>query len=687
MCIFERKVSAVNYKKWVFPDIDKEAVSAVAEECGLDPLVVLIAFSRGLYEPYEIEQFLGKEPEFSDPFDLSGMTEAVERINIALESNEKILIFGDYDCDGVTATAVLMKYLRSRGADVDYTIPDREKDGYGISIGAIDRAADSGVTLIITVDNGINAVKEIAHASELGIDVVVTDHHLSLGELPEAYAVVDPHLDEDCDWIFHDLCGAGVAFKLVCALEGRPCEEMLYEYADLVAIGTIADIVPLREENRIIVDVGIQMLNRRLNVGVKALMEVANVKYLTSGNAAFSLCPRINAAGRMANADIAVKLLLSESMEDAVYYAGCLDRLNAERQRIEQDIFLEACNTIEQKGYNHHRVIVVDGFNWHVGVIGIAASKLTEKYGKPCIVISKCGDKAVGSGRSIGDFSLFNALQSSADCMEKFGGHELAAGLTILEEKIPLLRNSLNNYAKSQPMTFAEVRPDCKIKPRAFSVDAAKALRAMEPYGAGNSVPLFAVMGSEITGIQPLAGGKHLRLRLRKEGYDYQALLFGMTVENFIYRVGDTVDLAVNIDINVYNNVESVSIIIKSMRYSGLDDETLVAELQQLEDLKADVLTAEDIAKITPIRDDIVLVFRYIRSRKTARREHIEVDLFGKLSLAKIEIALTALIELGIVTLVDGFYMLANFSGKADLESAPILKKLKLMREGEVVGD
>lgn len=677
----------MNYKKWVFPDIDKEAVSLVAEECGLDPLVVLIAFSKGLCEPYEIEQFLEKDPEFSDPFELSGMTEAVERINIALEANEKILIFGDYDCDGVTATAVLMKYLSSRGADVDYMIPDREKEGYGISLGAVDRAADMGVSLIITVDNGINAVKEIAHAVTLGIDVVVTDHHLSLGELPDAYAVVDPHIDEDCDWIFHDLCGAGVAFKLVCALEGRPCEEMLYEYADLVALGTIADIVPLREENRVIVNVGLEMLNRRLNVGVRALMEVANVKYLSSGNAAFSLCPRINAAGRMATADMAVKLLLSETMEDATYYAGCLDRLNSERQRIEQDIFLEACNTIEQKGYNHHRVIVVDGFNWHIGVIGIAASKLTEKYGKPCIVISKSGERAVGSGRSIGEFSLFNALQASADCMEKFGGHELAAGLTIAEEKIPQLRNSINNYAKSQPLCFAEIRPDCKIKPRAFTVDAAKALKALEPYGAGNAVPLFAVMGSEITGVQPLAGGKHLRLRLRKEGYDFQGLLFGMNVDNFTFRLGDTVDLAVNVDINVYNNVESVSIIIKSMRYSNLDEEKLLSQLQLVEDLKAGCLEKADLSMVMPIREDIVMVFRYIQSHKTVRREHIEIDLFGKITLAKIEVALTALIELGIVVLNDGYYMLAAFSGKADLESAPILRQLKAMKEGEVVGD
>lgn len=686
MCL--KWVIGVNYKKWIFPDIDKEAVMAVAEECGLDPLVVLIAFSKGLYEPYEIEQFLSKEPEFSDPFDLSGMSEAVERINIALESNEKILIFGDYDCDGVTATALLMKYLKSKGADVCFKIPDREKNGYGISADAVKAAADDGVTLIITVDNGINAVKEVALAAELGIDVVITDHHLTLGELPEAYAVVDPHLDEDRDWIFHDLCGAGVAFKLVCALEGRPCEEMLYEYADFAAIGTIADIVPLKEENRVIVDVGLKLLNRRLNPGIRALMEVANVKHLSAGNAAFSLCPRINAAGRMATADIAVKLLISESAEDAAYYAGCLDRLNTERQRIEQDIFAEACNTIEQKGYDHNRIIVVDGYNWHIGVIGIAASKLTEKYGKPCIVISKLGNKSVGSGRSIGDFSLFNALQSCAGLMSKFGGHELAAGLTVDEDKIPQLRKALNDYAKKQPQCFAEIRLDCKIKPRAFTVDAVKALKALEPYGAGNAVPLFAVIGSKITGLQPLGGGKHIRLRLNKDGCDFQALLFGMTVENFTYRVGDTVDLAVNIDINVYNNVESVSVVIKAIRYSGLNEEKLIEQLRLTEEYKSGEISPEEVVKITPTRGDMAVVFRYIQAKSSVRKEHIEIDLFNVLDLTKTEIALTALSELGIINYIDGMYSLAGFSGKADLESAPVLQSLKNKLEGgEVVGN
>lgn len=671
----------MNYKKWIFPEIDKQAVSEVAEDCGLDPLVVLIAFARGLTEPYEIEQFIEKEPEFSDPYDLSGMSEAVERINIAIESEEKILVFGDYDCDGVTATAILVKYLKSKGADVSYRIPDRESEGYGISVKAIEEAFNDGISLIITVDNGINALKEAERANELGVDLVITDHHLPLGELPDACAVVDPHIDEDCDWIFHDLCGAGVAFKLVCAIESRPPEEMIYEYADLVALGTIGDVMPLKDENRAIVNVGLQMLNRKLNVGVRALTEVASAKYLTAGSVAFTLCPRINAAGRMSSAETALKLLISDSFEDASYYAGCLDRLNAERQRIEQDIFIEACNIIEQKGYNRQRVIVVAGNNWHVGVIGIAASKLTEKYGKPSIVICKNGDKSVGSGRSISGFSLFDAISSCSDMLSKFGGHELAAGLTIDEEKIDEFRIKINEFSKNMPFNFAEVRPDCKIKPRAFTVDAAKALRSLEPFGVGNAVPLFACLESKIVAVYPLAGGKHLRLRLQKDGYSFQALLFNTTPENFEYRVGDIIDVAVNLDVNTYNDQESVSIIIKAIRLSGLDDLSLEKQLELIEKFNCNQLLSADVDYIYPAREDTIKVFRYIQSHKSVKTCFIENDLCRELPLGKITIALKSLLELGIITLEEGLYSLAPVTEKYDLESAPILKTLRELKE------
>ncbi len=675
----------MNYKRWIFPNVDKQMVSEIAEDCGLDPLVVLIACSRGMTDPYEIEQFFEKEPEFCDPYEYSGIGEAVERINIALEENEKILVFGDYDCDGVTSTALLTTYLKRRGADVSFFVPDRATDGYGISIPAIEKAAEDGVTLIITVDNGINAVKEVDFANQLGVDVVITDHHLLQGELPNAVAVVDPHIDEESDWIFNKLAGVGVAFKLVSALEGRPCEEMIYEYADLVALGTIADIVPLKGENRIIVNEGLRLINRRSNMGIRALIEVASIKYVTAGNAAFTVCPRINAAGRMANADIAVKLLTADNYEDALYYAGVLDRLNAERQTAEQDIFDSAVKIIEQNQYHRNRVIVVDGYGWHVGVIGIVASKLTERYNKPCIVISNSGENWVGSGRSIEGFSLFDALTASAHTLVKFGGHELAAGLTVQEDNIAEFREAINLYAKNAEVPFAKLKVDCRIKPRALTLDAAKVIKAFEPYGAGNPMPVFGVLESVITGVQPLANGKHLRLKLRRENCDFSAVMFNVPPEKLPFKVGDTVDLAVTLDVNVYNNTESVSVIVRNIRKSGLNESETEKHLIAIEKVYSDSGNREDAVLIHPERDEIAVVFRFIREHNGVSLARLENDLLEKLPIGKITVAITALTELGLIDDTDGVLTVVPTESKVDLDNADILRKILKLKAGDIL--
>lgn len=673
----------MNYKRWVFPNVDKVAVSEIADDCGIDPLAVFIACARGLDDPYEIEQFFATEPEFSDPFEYSGMSEAVERINIAIEEREKILVFGDYDCDGVTATALLTSYLKKRGADVDFYVPNREKDGYGISSAAIERAYADGVSLIITVDNGISAVKETERANELGVDVVITDHHLLQGEIPNAVAVVDPHIDAECDWLFTELCGVGVAFKLICALEGRPCEEVIYEYADLTALGTIADVVPLVGENRIIVSIGLKLINLRRNNGIKALIEATGGKFISSTSAAFTLCPRINAAGRMADAATAVKLMMSENYEEALYYAGCLDRLNAERQSAEQEIFDSACRIIEQNGYDKQRVIVVDGYGWHIGVIGIAASKLCERYGKPCIVISASGERSVGSGRSIEGFSLFDALTASADTLQKYGGHELAAGLTVREEDIAKFRERINEYAKGTSVPIASLKIDCRVKPRVLTLDTAKALKAFEPYGAKNPVPLFAVTDSVLMGVQSLAGGKHVRLKLRRDNTDFTAVMFGTSPENFSFKTGDTVDIAVTVDVNVYNNTESVSVIVRGIRKSGVDEETAVRGLEALEKLCCDTADKNDAELICPTREEIAAVFRCIRQSGELSAERIKNDMAPGIGFAKTEVALTALCELKLAEESDGRIRLLPYEGKVDIQTAEILKKLTSIKGGD----
>ncbi len=673
----------MNFKKWIFPNVDKQFVSELADDCGIDHLLVYIAVSRGLIDPYEIEHFFSDEPDFSDPYEYSGISEAVERINLAIESNEKILIFGDYDCDGVTSTALITGYLSSKGADVNFIVPDRENEGYGISIDAINKAADEGYTLIITVDNGINAIKEVERANELGIDVVITDHHLPSAELPDAVAVVDPHIDSDNDWLFCELCGVGVVFKLVCALEGRPAEEMIFEYGDLVALGTIADVVPLVGENRSIVKIGLKLINRKQNLGIRALSEVADAKFITSLNAAFTLCPRINAAGRMSTAETAVKLFMAKNYDDALYFAGLLDGFNTTRQSAEHDIFEEACDNIEKNGFNHDRVIVVSGYNWHVGVIGIVASKLTEKYSKPTIVINANGCHSVGSGRSIAPFSLFNAISSCGEMLVKFGGHELAAGLTIEEDKIDAFRIAINKFAEDTELPVPSIYIDCRLKPRAFTIEAVEALKSLEPYGSKNPSPLIAVTECKICSINSIASGKHIRIKLKKDDTEFWAVMFGTSADDFCYRIGSVVDVAVSLDINVYNNTKSVSVIIRAIRQCGIDEDLLLKQIRLIDLFHSNKIDKNGALEILPSRDDIVNVFKHIKECGIISEEMIINDLLGCLPYGKINIALSALTDLNILEYSNKKYSLLPVNGKADLESAKTLKTLKSIIGGE----
>ncbi len=667
----------MKFKKWIFPNIDKQFVAEIADDCRIDTLVAFVAVSRGFDDPYEIDRFFSNDADFSDPYEYSGMSDAVDRINIALESEEKILVFGDYDCDGVTATALLTSYLKSKGADVDFVVPDRENDGYGISVSAVEKAAMEGYTLIITVDNGINAIKEVERANELGVDVVVTDHHLPQAELPDAVAVVDPHIDDECDWIFSDLCGVGVAFKLICAIEGRPAEELVMQYGDLVALGTIADVVPLIGENRFIVKYGLELINRKVNHGIRALCEVSASKYVTSLNAAFTICPRINAAGRMASAETAVKMFMAESYDEALFFAGLLDSYNTNRQTAEQSIFEEACKTIEENSLYRDRVIVVSGRNWHIGVIGIVASKITEKYAKPCIVINRDGERSVGSGRSLSPFSLFNAISTCSDILVKFGGHELAAGLTIDEEYIDEFKTRINRYAVTVEAPYPTVKIDCRLRPSAFTVDAVEELKALEPYGASNPTPVFAVTECTLLGINPIASGKHIRLKLRKDNTDFWAVMFNTSVENFAYKTGSKIDIAVTLDINVYNNIKSVSIIIRHIRKFGLSDDIIFSNLKYLDQLEIGTISSDGAKEIYPNRDEMSFVFRYLKSAGFVKEDLAVNDLLDNLPLGKIIVSLNAFCELGLVSLENGNYSVLPFNGKADLEQADTLKKLK----------
>ena len=668
-------------KKWQIAGFDKTLAKELAEECDIDPIVALIASARGYTDPASLEEFLSDEPCFDDPRNLTDVEKAAEIINSNIENGSRIAVYGDYDCDGITSTVLMFSYLKSRGADCVYYIPDRFDEGYGMNTGAVEKLAGEGVKLLITVDNGIACHNEIKRAKELGMSVVVTDHHLPKETLPQADAVVDPHR-ADCRSEFKEICGAEVAFKLICVLEEREPEELLPYYSDLLSVALTADVMPLIYENRTIVKYGIEKLKQSPLTGFSALMSVAAIQRdnISAGRIAFGIAPRINAAGRMGSAARAVELLLSDNMLNALGIANEIDDDNSERQRIEKKIFTEASAEIEKKGYFYDRVIVVDGEGWHNGVLGIVASRITERYGCPSIVISRNGNAASGSGRSIEGFSLYDAINAASDTLSKFGGHELAAGISLPSDKIPAFRKKINMYASQCEFVPPVLKLDCKLNPSGLTVELAEALKELEPFGQGNPSPLFGVFGVKLERINPIGGGKHLRLIFSKGDNSFQALLFGVTAEQFCFECGDLLDLAVTVSSDVYNGETRLSVQIKALRMSGTDDDRLFGEISCFNDYMAG--RPVDAEQLLPSREETGSVYRLIAS-KPVTGERIKYLTLNTVGYAKCEISLMVLSELGLIQKDGaGFYKITGAGRRTELANSAVYRNL-LERSGK----
>ena len=674
----------MKFKRWIVKPPLKDLAADLAEECNVDPFIALIAAGRGYTEPELLEEFLADEAILADPYELADIEKTAEIINNAIYAEEKIAVFGDYDVDGVTATAIMYSYLKNRGARVLHYIPDREKEGYGINITAIDKLKSEDVSLIVTVDNGIAANYEIDYAKRLGINVVVTDHHLPQGQLPEADAVVDPHRVDDQSF-FKDICGAFVAFKVVCAVEGRTPEEMLYEYGDLVALGTVADVMPLVNENRALVREGVRLIANGSRRGLTALLRAAGIEpdTLTASKLAFGIAPRLNAAGRVGDATRAAELLLTDDDEVATGLATVLNNENIRRQGLEKEILAEAIEIIEKKGYKHNRVIVVAGENWHGGVLGIVASRLCEKYSRPTVVLSSLDGVANGSARSIKGFSIYEALKECSHILTKFGGHEMAAGLTLYDDQIDYFRTAVNDYAATLPKLLPELRLDLKLNPVALSVDLAEDIKIFEPFGTGNPTILFGILGLTLQKISPVGQGKHLRLTFSKEDTTFAAMLFGTTANEFEYDVGDKVDIAVNIDINVYGGNQNLTVQVKEIRPCGLNEEKLINEIALYEDFKSGV--EKEFSKILPTRQEVAVVYKQLLQKGLSLDRLIILNL-ETLGYAKTLIAAEALCELKICSLFDmegvRVIKVVNTETKVNLDDAKILKQLR----GEYIG-
>lgn len=677
-------------KYWNIKKIDKETVNTLAKQTSIPPIVVMLLTIRGLSTAEEIEQFLYEDEELDDPFLMADMVKAVERIRQALQNQEKICIYGDYDADGVTSTALLYDYLHAIGADVTYYIPSRESEGYGMNNSAVDKIYQRGTNLIVTVDNGISAVKEIAYAKSLGMDTVVTDHHTPPETLPEAVAIVNPHR-KDCLSAFKHLSGVGVAFKLIMALEDDNLDlgNLLERYSDIVSLGTIGDVVSLTGENRVLVKNGLRHIIDMNNRGITALLDTAGLKgnkKVTANKLAFTLVPRINACGRLALSEKSVQLLLTDDDTVAREIAEELTEDNTQRQAIEKAILEEVKTYIENNPYIRYLpVMVISGENWHQGVIGIVSSRIKEIYGKPNIIITIDGSNAKGSGRSVERFSLIEAITTCRDLFSHFGGHPMAVGLSMKTSDIEEFSFRLNEYAIMKGVPFMTLNIDCKINPKFLDIELAKNIALLEPFGAGNPTPIFGVYHMTLTSITPMGGNKHLRLAFQRESVIINVMQFFMTPEEFPYIAGDVLDIAVTVDINDYNNRQSVSIIAKEMKFSSDDNLLMLKHNRIFEKLmNLQDLDKEEISLLLPSREDFVNVFRFIRRIRQWRfGEDILCHRLNdeRLNYGRLQVILTAMYQLSLIEYrkkgEETFIEILPFDGKAELESAEIMKRLK----------
>ncbi len=607
-------------KRWVVPDVDKHAAAQLAEDCEIHHFLALLLVSRGITDPADVAEYILGGEIGDDPFAFADIDFAVDRIQSALYSNEKIAVYGDYDADGITATVLLYTFLQQKGADIVYYIPEREDEGYGLHIESIDLLSKQGVSLIITVDNGVAAVNEIEHAGKLGIDVIVTDHHQPPTELPRAVAVVNPHRP-DCSSQYKEYAGVGVAFKLACAIEGDS-DTVLEKYGDLVAIGTLADVVPLTGENRKLVRAGLDILNSCQRPGIKALTKVAGMKSrnLSSTSVVFSLAPRINAAGRMDTPDLAVRLLLTESDETAETLANQIQQCNSIRQSAQDLILNEITEQIQSRPeLLADRVLVLDGQSWHPGVVGIIASRIVERYGKPCILITTNEDEAKGSGRSVRGFSLYDAVSACAQVLSRFGGHDMAAGLSLPKSNIKEFRLRINEYAaKAYPvMPVPELRMEFKLRPSQIDVEKLALISVLEPFGCGNTAPVFGLFGMRLDNIMPIGKGKHLRISVSRDDVRFSAIYFNISCENFPFSCGQTVNLVATLERNEYKGVVTPTVLIKDIRAVGFKQDDLIDALQKFDSLlRNDKSSSDDTAEMMPDRVQIEKVYRFLRAKK-----------------------------------------------------------------------
>lgn len=705
-------------KKWNVLGERNAATEELARALGIGTLAAGLLCNRGYTTKEAAERFLHMEEELlHSPMLLRDMDKAVARIKKALDNKERIVIYGDYDVDGVTSVTILYLFLEAKGADVGYYIPNRMGEGYGMSESSLDHLINEGANLIVTVDTGITANAEVAHALSRGTDVVVTDHHECHGDLPKAAAVVNPRRP-DCDYPFKELAGVGVVFKLLCAFEASYCNipeqeavrRICEEYADLVAIGTIADVMPIKDENRLIVAYGLHKIEKAERMGLTALCEAVSRKpdgskstrapKITSGFIGYTLAPRINAAGRISSASLAVELFLTSFRDKADELAARLCDINRERQSEENRIALEAYAKIEAShDFENDPVIVLEADSWHHGVIGIVASRITEKYGLPSILISFDGaqsdgnvDIGKGSGRSVKGLNLVDALVHCGDLLEKYGGHELAAGLSVRRENICAFREKINAYARenfSHEDLVPALDADFEIEGTEVNINNADELRILEPYGVSNPVPSFILRNMRVSEVQSISFGKHTKILLARSGMPaLTAMYFSRSPKDAEVYAGDIVDVLATMDINDFGGQRTAQLIVRDIRICDSEAEKYAALRSRYEEIRQGgaILAEED---VIPTRDDFGTVYNFIRRRArfaedvfTVREMLLREEPLSALGYIKLRFIINVLLEMNIVGVEEvgdeKYSFKIHYQSKhTDLEKSALLRRLR----------
>lgn len=686
----------VKYGTWNVSQYDKKAKDTL-RRAGYAPLTARVLCSRGYDTPEKAEAFLSASETLPDPMTMQDMDKAANRVHLALQRGEKIAVFGDYDVDGITATCLLTEFLRSQGGHVTYYIPGRMEEGYGLNEMAIHSLHDQQVTLIVTVDCGITANQEAKLCRELGMDLIITDHHECKDELPDAVAVVDPHR-KDHTYPHKNLAGVGVAFKLAAAIVGGQ-EVILDRFSDLLCLGTVADVMPLCGENRTFVARGLEALSAHPRPGVAALMNECGCEshQVTASTIGYTLAPRINAAGRMGQVELATELFLTNDPAKAQDLARALCQLNRQRQDVEANIYREAMQMLA--GEEQPSAIVLAGEDWHQGVVGIVASRLAEEFGCPTYLICLDGEHGKASSRSYGGFNLFASLEQMQDHLESYGGHELAAGFTIARDEIDDFRDGVQQMAAdfvASGQQHAALEIDCAVEPRLLTEENIVALDQLEPCGAGCPKPVFFMDNLLVDQMAEVGGGKHLRLRFSRDGHSIGAIFFSTNILRSGITVGDRVEVAFTPQINEYRGIRSVQLNLvdirpdRESRRAWATDQKLYERFQNEQNL-----ASWEASMLLPERSDFAAVWRYLVANGHQRQllEDVaclsrKITRYSGLSFngGRLQICLDVFRERGLLTLEQSHgrvhICLMNSAGKVDLNRSPIIIKLKQQKAG-----